>query len=119
MKRNDFILTLALLIVFAVIPLMILFKKSDSEKVYVEVDGKLYASFDLLEDRREEITTEHGFNVLVISDGKVYIEASDCKNHECMDMGSIDNPYKHIICLPHFLDIYISSDDSKVDTVAY
>lgn len=119
MKKLDFLLIIILLIVFGILPLVLFGSTERKDKVFVSVDGKTVASFDILTDRETKIETEYGTNVLRIQDRKVSIVDADCPNQECMHMGSISNSYKRIICLPHHLDVYISGDPLNLDGVSY
>ncbi len=108
---RDVIIPLAALAVFSAT----LFIKPSGDTVTVSVDGKLYASYPLYEDRTVEISTEYGKNVIKIKNGSVSVVDSDCGG-DCLNMragkdGGI------IICLPNRL-VVKTEGKSAADAVA-
>ena len=73
-------------------------------------DG-MVVELPLDEDTRYVVETELGHNTVVIENQTVHIEDADCKNHDCMDQGTITMPGQQLICLPHKLVVQIVSND--------
>ena len=70
----------------------------------VEVDGNNYGTYALSIDRTIEIRTgEDGkeLNLLVIKDGKAYVESATCRDGICAAHKPISRKGESIVCLPH------------------
>ena len=80
----------------------------------VKISGPngMVVELPLNEDTRYVVETELGHNTVVIEDQTVHIEDADCKNHDCMDQGTITMPGQQLICLPHKLVVQIVSNGS-------
>lgn len=102
--RNDLILIGGLLIVLVIAGLMFWLLRGDGDAVVVEVDGKPYGTYPLAVDRTVEIRTGDGgkdVNVLVIKDGKAYVESANCRDGICAAHKPISKQGESIVCLPH------------------
>ncbi|MBQ1891342.1 MAG: NusG domain II-containing protein, partial [Firmicutes bacterium] len=66
----------------------------------VRVDGKVYGTYSLSEDRTVEIVTEYGRNVVVIEDGKVRVSEADCPGGDCTRFAPAASSGSVILCLP-------------------
>lgn len=75
----------------------------------VRVSGELYGSYDLSQNQTIRIQNHYGNNVLLIQDGSVSMESSDCKNQICVKTSAIHTPGQMIVCLPHRLSAEIRS----------
>ena len=115
--RNDIILIAALIAILAVIGLMFLFLRGDGDVVIVEVDGKKFGEYSLSVDRTVEIRTGDGgkeVNLLVIKDGKAYVDHATCPDGICAAHRPISKQGESIVCLPHKVVITVkrSGDDA-------
>lgn len=102
--RNDLILIGGLLIVLVIAGLMFWLLRGDGDAVVVEVDGKPYGTYPLAVDRTVEIRTGDGgkdVNVLVIKDGKAYVESANCRDGICAAHKPVSKQGESIVCLPH------------------
>ena len=100
--RNDILLIAALLVFLVLVGLAFRFFRGKGDMVEVTVDGKLYATYSLLQDRTVEICTgEDGKNLLVIKGGKAYIETANCRDGICANHKPIYRQGESIVCLPH------------------
>ena len=85
-------------------------------------DGNV-REYPLEEDRRVEVTTGKGRNVIAIEDGSVRIVEADCPNGTCLHQSPLRTPGAQIVCLPHELWVEIvdkssdSGEGSDVDFV--
>lgn len=86
--------------------------------VSIYVDGELYRSCPLSEDRTIEVSTEYGSNTVMIEDGFVYISESDCPGHLCEAFGRISSPRQIIICAPHHLCVTLDGE-SEIDAAVF
>ena len=93
--------------------------------VVISVDGSVYGTYPLGEDRVIPVQTDHGSNVIVIEDGSASMQEADCPDKYCERQGSIKNAHQTIICLPHKLVVEVvgenqgKEDTSTPDVVAY
>ena len=96
------IVIVIIMILASFITIFLMQKKAGGQKVVVKVDGVTYGSYDLYENQTVDIETEEGSNILVILDGKAFIESSDCPEQICVNTAAISEKYPGIIvCLPH------------------
>ncbi len=110
--KNDILFIIALLLTVSLIGACVFLMRGEGDTVEVTVDGKLYGVYALSQDMREEIRTGDGgedLNVLVIQDGKAYVERATCPDGICSDHRPISRVGESIACLPHRVVIVITS----------
>ena len=124
-RKKDWIA--ALVILAAAGCLLLVFqmtKKQTGNYAEVRIDGALYGSYPLDQEKVFTIETDYGKNVIEIQDGAVSVTDADCDGHDCMRQGKIRRCSETIVCLPHKMVIEITRDRSKkedktdFDTVA-
>ena len=86
MKKNDLILAAA----------VILARSGGEQYVEITVDGDLYGTFSLNQDRTVRINET---NRLVISGGSAVMEWADCPDQICVDHRPVSSGGESIICL--------------------
>ena len=80
----------------------------------IRVDGEIYEKIDLdavTVAYEIEINTKYGYNKLKVDHGSIAVIESDCRDHICMDKGTVSSEGVPIICLPHRLTIVIEGDN--------
>lgn len=80
----------------------------------IRVDGEIYEKIDLdtvAVAYDMEIRTDFGYNKLRIEPGSIAVIESDCRDHICVQQGSIDSGGVPIVCLPHRLTVEIEGGD--------
>lgn len=122
--RNDLILVGGLLVVLVLAGLAFWLFRGAGDTVVVEVDGKTYGTYALSTDRTVEIRTGEGgkeLNLLVIKDGKAYVETATCRDGICAAHSPIFRQGESIVCLPHKVVITVKSagpgDETGLDIV--
>ena len=114
--RNDIILIFGVLLV-AAIGMLYLFKfRSVGDTVKVTVDGELYGTYSLSENITEDISTgknEEQHNVLVIKDGKAFVESATCPDGICVGHASVFRDGESIVCLPNRVVITVESSTTQ------
>ena len=109
---NDIIFIVALLFVVSLVGVCVFLALGEGDSVSVTVDGKLYGTYSLSKDARVEIRTgdkgQH-INVLVIKDGKAYVEEASCPDGICAFHNAIHREGESIVCLPHKVVITVVS----------
>ena len=102
--RNDLILIGVLLIVLVLAGLAFWLLRGTGDTVLVEVDGKVFGTYALSVDRTVEIRTGVDgaeLNLLVIKDGKAFVETATCRDGICAAHSPISREGESIVCLPH------------------
>lgn len=123
MKRGDLAITALIIIILAWFIFSALGKKhSHEEAAYASifVDGELYQQVELTEEAYEiEIKTNHGYNVLKVSQHGIEMLESDCPDHICIGFGHIHNPGTNIVCLPNRILVEVNGerDAEGVDAI--
>ena len=112
--RNDIILIAFVLVICAVGCLYLFVFRQSGDMVQITVDGVLYGTYSLSEDRVEEIRTgEDGHNRLIIRDGKAVMETASCPDGICVSHRPIFRVGESIVCLPNRVVVtVIGADDA-------
>lgn len=61
----------------------------------------------------------NGHNRVVIKDGKVRMEWSDCANQICVHAGSISQAGQQIVCLPNRVIVRLEAVNAGLDGMTY
>ena len=77
-----------------------------------DADGVEY-TYNLSVDGTHTITTDEGYNIVVIEDGQVCVSEADCPNQDCVNTGKVDGVGEQIVCLPHELIVEVVSDSEE------
>ena len=117
-KKADILLLILLLLLGCGSLFLVNYSSEAGENAVISVDGQVYGTYPLSQNRQIDVNTEYGFNQVIIENGSVRVEESDCLNHECEAFGHISTPRQTIICLPHRLIITVTGQ-SDVDVVVY
>lgn len=117
MKKNDLILAAAVILAACAIFAFQHFNRSGGEQyVEITVDGDLYGTFSLNEDRTVRINET---NRLVISGGSAVMEWADCPDQICVDHRPVSSGGESIICLPNKVVVsVVGSEKSSLDGIA-
>ena len=107
--KNDLILISVLLLVIAVAACCYFFLRGEGDTVVITVGGEVYGEYSLHEDRTVEIRTEKTENIVVIRDGKVYMENASCPDGICAAHKAIFHDGESIICLPNQVVVRVSA----------
>lgn len=110
-KKGDLILLAVLLV--AVILTIIFAVGGDDEYVQIYVDGVLKYEVSLYSDM--EIDLLDGKMTVVIKDGKVWVEHSDCVEQLCVNNSPLTSSGGMIVCLPNKVVVKISG--REVDAI--
>lgn len=102
--RNDIIFIAVVLVLVSLLGLCFYLFRGDGDEVVVTVDGEVFGTYSLAEDRVVEIRTgeeNEELNVLVIKDGKAFVEQATCPDGICAGHRPIKRDGESIVCLPH------------------
>jgi hypothetical protein len=97
---------------------MYFFLREEGNTVTVTVDREVYGEYPLYEDRVVEIRTGDSLNILVIRDGKAYMETASCPDGICTARKPIFRDGESIVCLPNKVVVTVSAkNDPQPDIV--
>ena len=116
--RNDLMLVAILLVLAVLGSIYLFFLRPEGNSVEVMIDGEVYATYSLSQDRVEDICTgKNGdqINRLVIRDGKAFIEMATCPDGICANHQAIFRDGESIVCLPHRV-VIAAVTDKKADS---
>lgn len=114
--RNDVIFIAVLLLLVSALGLCFYLFREEGNTVVVTVDKKEFGRYSLSEDAVVEIRTgteEEELNLLVIKDGKAYVETATCPDGICAGHKPISKEGESIVCLPHKVVITIDSTEAN------
>lgn len=132
MKKGDRFLYLALLLVFAALPLAFRFfayTRTSQGGLVLEVvsDGRTTKEERLHEGgepRELQLQAGGGSNTLLIEGTFVRMISADCPGGDCLRMPALTDERGSIVCLPHRLIVRLKGEGDKkdgasLDAVAY
>ncbi len=102
MKKKDFILIFAVLLVIATtFGINYFFNTKRGENIEIYVDNKLYKTYSIDDDEEIKIKiTEE-------------ITEASCTDKVCVNSGFITKPSESIVCLPNKIHIKITTHDNN------
>lgn len=117
MKKNDFLLLLAILVITGAFwTLYTIFGARGSGMVKVTVNGEVFGTYSLYEEREVQI---YDGNVLRIHDGMAEMVDADCPDQICVKHPCISKNQETIVCLPNKVIVEIvGGDHAELDAVA-
>lgn len=81
--------------------------------VEITVNGELYESFPLQENRTLTVKApDGGYNTIIFENGAVRIADADCPDRLCVKQGSIQRHGQTVVCLPHGLVITVKNGET-------
>ena len=93
------------------------------EMVRIISSGEEFGTYHLEKDETIEIVTEGHRNVVIIQDGIVHMDYSNCKNQICVHTGEISDKGETIVCLPNYVIVEIigkgegGENDEGIDAI--
>ncbi len=119
LKKGDKIVLLcvAIAVVLLLVSSFLLPKPKNGGVVEITVNGDLYGTYSLQEDRTLEIQGENGEqNTVVFENGRVYMQSASCPDHLCVEQGQIFRRGQSVVCLPNGLVITVKdAENTDVD----
>ncbi len=125
MKKNDIIL-IAVLLMAALLTVagMRIWQMNNTKaaaKVVVTIDGQVYGTYPLSEDRTERIELPDGsYNILTISGGYANVTEASCPDQICVKHHHIKYSKESIVCLPNKVVVTVEGgEDNEIDGFTY
>ena len=113
--RNDLIFIGGLVLVVCVAVASLWLFRQEGDTVIVTVDGQAFGEYSMGRDRRVEIRNGDGYNLLVIEDGKAWVEEASCPDGICAAHRPIGMEGESIICLPNKVVVEIRTNGQDSD----
>ena len=117
LKAGDFLLLAlgAALVVF----LFARYLYSAPAGKWVELSaGSGKARYELGVDRRVILSGPAGNTTVVIKNGEVWVEDSECRDKVCVKMGKKRRAGEQIVCLPNRVVIEVAGDQAEFDAIS-
>ena len=111
-KKADIILLIVILAVGIPLAVLSLSSGTGGDKVKISLNGKVYGTYPLHEDRVIEVSEDGHTNHITIKDGQVSMSYSTCRNQVCVNTGAISKTKDSIVCLPNRVVVEIISHGS-------
>lgn len=87
--------------------------KVENPVANVYLNGELVYTLPLDEDAEVRVESENGYNVVKVENGEVRISEADCPDLVCVRTGAISGGTVPIVCLPHRVEIKVSSNSEQ------
>ena len=105
---------IAVFILFVAVVMFISFtvdgQNKNNKSAFVYIDNELFQKLPLDKATEVKISQDEIEMTIGISDGGVKIQNSNCKNQNCVKMGSISTQNQVIACMPNRVYILIESE---------
>lgn len=95
MKKGDFCVIAAVIVIIAALVVFMPFKAG--ARIVVKENNKTVYEGSLFRDKTVELKN----NTLIIKNGYAYMKKANCKNGICVHTGKISKKGENIICLPN------------------
>lgn len=114
-KKADVALFFIILILGLAISYFTFTGKQAGDQVKITVEGRLYGTYSIDEDKEIEVEQNGHINNIIIKDGVVSMASSDCRNQICVNTRPISHTKDSIVCLPNKVMVEIESLDGGGD----
>lgn len=119
-KKADIFLFIAVLLIGLFGFVLLRHDAKDTATVQISSEGEIIKTVPLKTDGIYDITTEYGYNIIIVENGQVWVSEADCPGKDCMRFGKISRDGQVILCLPHRLVVSISnSAQGGPDAISY
>jgi hypothetical protein len=109
-RKADIILAIALILIGGASSFALSRYDMAGSRVVVEVNGKVYGSYSLSEDRTINVQRGTHTNVVKIKNGEVSVTEATCHNQVCVKHKAIHTTGESIICLPNKVVVKIQGE---------
>ena len=113
-KKGDLILIFILILAVALT--VYLSHTNNANDVCIYINGTLKYTYAITSDVKIDLNKDGIDMQIVIKDGKVYVEHSDCKEQLCVHQTPITKDGGSIVCLPN--RVVIRVENREIDAVS-
>lgn len=112
-KKKDGIL-IGIVLILAIVMALVMYGKGGAvgDIVHIRIDGELYGTYSLMMNQEIQIENAHGYNCILIEQGRVSMKEADCPDGYCVAHKAITQTNETIVCLPHKLVVEL---DRKIE----
>ena len=112
-----------LTIIFSSVMIVYLFQTlwshEHASKVQIRIGDKVYAAYDLNQQRDIKVHGRIGDAVIHIGQGKVRFAKSPCHNQYCVHQGWLTHSGQVAICLPNQISLELIGEQKPYDSLNY
>lgn len=94
------------------------FGDAAGDRLEITVDGEIFGTYSVIEDREIVIHRNNHENIVTISGGTVKMASSDCRGQDCVRQHSISKTGETIVCLPNRIILEIKGKDAAYDSIS-
>ena len=117
-RPADIILAIGLIVIGFVMSFFLAFGSDDGARVKVLTAGDLYGTYSLDQDQTVTVRRGSHVNEFEIKDGAVRMVHADCRNHDCIQQGTITKTGETIVCLPNKVVLEVTGGEEEFDVIA-
>lgn len=120
MKKGDKIVLASIIVISLVLFFLTgqTLREAQNKYVSVQISGREVQKISLKKEkelREYNFKTKLGTNKVLVKDGKVWVQESNCPDQICVHMAPIEKVGETIICLPHEFLVEIKADKKAPD----
>ena len=120
MKKGDKIVLVSIIVISLVLFFLTgqTLREAQNKYVSVQISGREVQKISLKKEkelREYKLKTRLGTNKVLVKDGKVWVQESNCPDQICVHMAPIEKVGETIICLPHEFLVEIKADKKAPD----
>lgn len=120
MKKGDKIVLASIIVISLVLFFLTgqTLREAQNKYVSVQISGREVQKISLKKEkelREYKFKTKLGTNKVLVKDGKVWVQESNCPDQICVHMAPIEKVGETIICLPHEFLVEIKADKKAPD----
>ncbi|NMB97400.1 MAG: NusG domain II-containing protein [Clostridiaceae bacterium] len=115
LKPGDFVIVALIISVALICTALFTQKHANASRVVISKDGEILYDINLKEvhDRTDIRNLSEYNELIVIEDGKVRFESSDCPDQVCVRTGWISKPGQTAVCLPAGIIVKIVGENTE------
>ena len=122
MKKGDKIVLASIIVISLVLFFLTgqTLREAQNKYVSVQISGREVQKISLKKEkelREYKFKTRLGTNKVLVKDGKVWVQESNCPDQICVHMAPIEKVGETIICLPHEFLVEIKADKKAPDVL--
>lgn len=118
MLMGDWLITVASLLLIVYL-FQILWSNQQAAKVQIRLNDKIYATYDLNQQREIPIRGAIGRAIIHIEQGKARFAKSPCHNQYCVHQGWLTRAGQAAICLPNQISLELIGANKPYDSLNY
>ncbi len=117
LKLGDIVLILMVIIGLAFLSFN-LYGNDQGNKEVMIIGQNFRGVYPIEKNRKIEVKGPLGDTIVVIEDGKAWIEYSPCREKICMKMGKISRVGQQVVCVPNRVLVEIEGRNGDIDAVS-